>query len=89
MKVLMLLLIGASSCSVKESRYVDVNTGTPFQLVKDPQTGLMVDVETGKPLNIYVDRLTRDTIDGRSGAIINGAVKKVDKSLYVYVGKKA
>jgi hypothetical protein len=86
LSVALLLLIGAQSCTVEESRYVDLNTGTPFTLVKDPHTGLMVDVETGKPLNIYVDLATQDTIDGRTGTIINGQVKKIDKSLYVYTG---
>lgn len=79
------LLVVAESCTNEQARYVDVNTGTPFELVKHPQTGLMVDAQTGKPLNIYVDRMTRDTIDGRTGKIINGQLEKVDNSFYVYM----
>ena len=78
------LLLTAASCTGKGERYVDLNTGTPFKLVKDGQTGLMVDAQTGKPLNIYIDRATNDTIDGRSGKIINGHVVKIDNSLYAY-----
>jgi hypothetical protein len=81
-----LLLTTSQSCTSKHVRYVDLNTGTPFELVKDPTTGLMVDVETGKPLNIYVDLSTRDTVYGRSGKVINGQVQKIDKSLYAYTG---
>lgn len=80
----LMVLLATQSCTTKEAQYVDLNTGTPFELVKHPQTGLMVDAETGKPLNIYVDRATKDTIDGRSGKIINGQVEKVDNSFYVH-----
>ena len=78
------LLLAAQSCTTKAPQYVDLNTNTPFHLVKHPQTGLMVDAETGKPLNIYINRATRDTIDGRTGKIINGQVQKIDNSYYVH-----
>lgn len=78
------LLLGAQSCTTKAPQYVDLNTGTSFNLVKHPQTGLMVDEETGKPLNIYINTATRDTIDGRTGKIINGQVEKIDDSYFVY-----
>ena len=78
------LLVAGQSCSSKQDRYVDLNTGTAFNLVKHPQTGLLVDAETGKPLNIYINRATRDTIDGRTGKIINGQVQKIDNSYYVH-----
>ena len=83
------LLIAGQSCTTKQPRYVDLNTETPFELVKDPQTGLMVDAQTGKPLNIYVDLATKDTIDGRTGMVINGMVQKIDNSFYVYFDKAA
>lgn len=79
-----MLLMVAQSCSAPAHRYEDLNTGTAFELVKDPQTGLMVDAETGKPLNIYVDLATKDTIDGRSGKIINGMIEKIDAHFYVF-----
>lgn len=80
------LFVAGQSCSSKQDRYVDLNTGTAFNLVKHPQTGLLVDAETGKPLNIYIDRASNDTIDGRTGKIINGQVEKIDNSYYVYAG---
>lgn len=79
-----MVLLATQSCTSKEAQYVDLNTGTPFELVKHPQTGLLVDAETGKPLNIYVDHATQDTVDGRTGKIINGNVEKIDNSLFVY-----
>lgn len=79
-----MVLLATQSCTSKEAQYVDLNTGTPFELVKHPQTGLLVDAETGKPLNIYVDRFAKDTIDGRTGKIINGQVQKIDNSFYVH-----
>jgi len=78
------LLLATTSCTGTAERYVDLNTGLTFELVKDAQTGLLVDAQTGKPLNIYVDRATKDTIDGRTGKIINGSVQKIDNSLYVH-----
>ena len=79
------LLLAVQSCTTKQPQYVDLNTGMAFNLVKHPQTGLMVDEETGKPLNIYVNTATRDTIDGRTGKIINGQIEKVDNSFYVHI----
>ena len=78
------LLLAAQSCTTKAPQYVDLNTNTPFHLVKHPQTGLMVDAETGKPLNIFVDTKTQDTIYGRTGEVVNGRVTKVDESFYAF-----
>ena len=78
------LLLATTSCTGKEERYIDLNTGMAFELVKDGKTGLLVDAQTGKPLNIYVDRFAKDTIDGRTGKIINGQVQKIDNSFYVH-----
>ena len=83
------LLLTAASCTGKGERYVDLNTGTPFDLVKDGQTGLMVDAQTGKPLNIYTDRTTYDTLDSHIGKVINGQIEKRDNSFYAYKATKS
>lgn len=85
----LMLLIFLQACGSGGDRYVDLNTGMAFLLVKDPATGLMVDAETGKPLNIYVDTKTHDTVYGRTGKVINGHLRKTGQNGYVVDGAEA
>lgn len=72
------------SCSDKESRYVDLNTGKGINVMEDSTTGYRVNADTREPVIVYYDAQTKDTIYGKTGEVINNKVMKTADGKYYY-----
>ena len=68
-----------TSCKQEKETYVDLRSGQPVKVEKDPVTGAWLNAETKEPLYIYVDTKKNDTIYGKTGAVIDGHVVKSDE----------
>ena len=71
------------ACNRSKDEYVDLRTGNPIEVEKDPVTGVWLNTETKEPVYIYVDTKKNDTIYGKTGAVINGHVVK-NNDVYWY-----
>lgn len=84
----LLFTCGIISCSNKDHRYIDLETGNYIDVVKDSTNGRMINADTKDPVVIYVDTQNNDTIYGKTGKVINGQVIKSEGGKYKYVSNE-